>query len=199
MRTITHSIVAFSEMTEEQKAKAIAWMQDYEAQHGDNHFADGLDENYFEDLKEYGMTDMKAEWSGFGSQGDGASFTVDTIDVEKFLRKLGVWSQYRVLHNAIKSGEFNCNVIRIDSRYSHDCTVKGNVHTYWPDTATQQTKSEELEELVTEFIREQSRKYYRDLESAYDHSMSDEGIKDMIEANDYEFKFNEEGEIYALA
>lgn len=199
MRTITHSIIAFSEMTEEQKVKAIAWMKSYESEHGDNHFAEGINDNYFEDLKEYGMTNMKSEWSGFSSQGDGASFTVDTIDLEKFLRKQGIWSQYRVLHNAIKSEELRISITRRTGIYVHDCTVKANALNYWPDTVKQEKKQWELEELLTEFIREQSRKYYKELESAYDHSVSDEGIKNMIEANDYEYKFDEDGEIYALA
>lgn len=199
MRTITHSIVAFSEMTEEQQAKAIAFMMNREYESGDNSFADGIDSIYIEDLQKLGFNDIKSSWSGFSSQGDGASFTAESVDVEKFLRSKGIWSQYRVLHNAIKSGEFNLNVISTDNRYSHEYTVKGNVHNYWPDTTKQETKAEELEELVTELIREFSRKFYRDLESAYNHTVSEEGIKEMIEANQYEFKLNENGEIYALA
>lgn len=199
MRTITHSIVAFSEMTEEQKAKAIAFMTSREYESGDNSFADGIDSQYIEELENHGFSGVKSSWCGFSSQGDGASFTAESIDVEKFLRTKGIWSQYRVLHNAIKSGELNLNVVSIDSRYSHEYTVKGNVHTYWPDTAKQETKAEELEELTTEYIREISRKFYRDLESAYDYSVSEQGIKEMIEANDYEFKINEHGEVYQLA
>lgn len=199
MRTITHSIIAFSEMTEDQKAKAIAFMTKREYESGDNSFADGIDSVYIEELEKHGFSGIKSSWSGFSSQGDGASFTADSIDVEKFLREKGIWSQYRVLHNAIKSGELTMNVISTDNRYSHQYTVKGNVINYWPDTVKQETKAEELEVLVTEYIRELSSKFYRDLESAYDQSVSDEGIKDMIEANDYEFKFNENGDVYALA
>lgn len=199
MRTITHTILSFAEMNEEQKAKAIDFMTTREYESGDNAFAEGIDSHHVEVLQAHGFNDIKSSWSGFSSQGDGASFTAGSINVEKFLRKLGKWSAFKVLHNAISTGELSLNVVSIDSHYSHEYTVKGNVHTYWPDTAKQEEKAIELEYLTTEFVRKVSREYYRDLESAYNQSVSEEGIKDMIEANEYEFKLNENGEVYALA
>lgn len=199
MRTITHTILSFAEMTEEQKAKAIEFMTTREYESGDNAFSEGVDSFHVEKLEAHGFNDIKSSWSGFSSQGDGASFTSGSINVEKFLRKMGKWSAFKVLHNAISTGELSLNVVSIDSRYSHEYTVKGNVHTYWPDTAKQEEKAIELEDLTTEFVRKVSREYYRDLESAYNQSVSEEGIKDMIEANEYEFKLNENGEVYALA
>ena len=200
MRTITHTILSFAEMNEEQKAKAIDFMTTREYESGDNAFAEGIDSHHVEVLKAHGFDDIKSEWSGFSSQGDGASFSADSIDVEKFLRKVGQWSQYKALHNAINDGVLTFKIVRSGLRYSHENTVyAAQNESYWPETKNQEHKANELETVLTEFVRKVSREYYRDLESAYNQSVSEEGIKDMIEANEYEFKLNENGEVYALA
>ena len=48
---------------------------------------DPVIEGFQEDLSEMGVEEVKVEYSGFYSQGDGASFTGGVQDIKKFLVK----------------------------------------------------------------------------------------------------------------
>jgi hypothetical protein len=57
-------------------------------------------ENFESELKNSGLEDIECNFTGFWSQGDGASFTANVRDVEKFLRdeirlKPGKWFDYQ--------------------------------------------------------------------------------------------------------
>jgi hypothetical protein len=101
-----------------------------------------------------GLTDVEVQYSGFYSQGDGASFTADVGDPEVFMRMaLGIESDKWVnmddhqkpadeeldllrsdlLDIGFDSREkltpenFVINIIRNPSRYSHENTIEGDV------------------------------------------------------------------------
>lgn len=52
-------------------------------------------EYWVETLENIGFTDVIINYTGFCSQGDGASFTSGEMDIEKVLRHLRVYSKYR--------------------------------------------------------------------------------------------------------
>lgn len=70
----------------EQRAQARA--RDKWREHLDQNDWDHLSESVIAEwkwlLKNKGFNDVKISWSGFGSQGDGASFTAGSIDFEKY-------------------------------------------------------------------------------------------------------------------
>ena len=195
--------VSYADLNEAQKEKAIEIMRDLENQDSTPFWSTCILDDWKADLEtEYGITEAVIYWSGFSSQGDGASISTDYyIDIEKFLRKCKVWSKFRVLHNIVDREEIHAKVERSSSRYSHENTVGGSVELdYNIDwTSTQEANAERLEEFLTDTIRDLSRTLYRELEKENDYQQSDEALWETIKANEYNYAVNQAGEVLNIA
>lgn len=195
--------VSYADLNEAQKEKAIEIMRDLENQDSTPFWAENITDDWKEDLESnYGISEAVIYWSGFCSQGDGASISTEYyIDIEKFLRKCKAWSKFRVLHNIVDREEIHAKVNRSSSRYSHENTVSGSVELdYNIDwTSTQEAAAERLEEFLTDKIRELSRELYRELDKENDYQQSDEALWATIEANEYNYKVNQAGEVLNIA
>ena len=114
-------------------------------------------ENFESELKNSGLEDIECNFTGFWSQGDGASFTANVRDVEKFLKhaiklKSGKWFDYQKEEKEEKeedeiesliSGfeelginskiipltpdDFWINIKRDSSRYYHENTISADL------------------------------------------------------------------------
>lgn len=189
--------LAFDVLTDEQKEKAVEMVREREEHSGDNFFAESVIEYYKEYVfPEYGLEDTDVLWC----QGDGASISAENVDLEKFLRKVKSLTKFRSIRHlfgTMHDGELSASVERDPySRYSHENTVNGYIDTTWLDLTTkQENKVEDLEELITETVRELSRKVYVDLEEAYLEQFTAENLIGLIEANDWRFDVDEHGEM----
>lgn len=195
--------VSYADLNEAQKEKAIEIMRDLENQDSTPFWSTCILDDWKEDLESnYGISEAVIYWSGFCSQGDGASISTEYyIDIEKFLRKCKAWSKFRVLHNIVDREEIHAKVERSSSRYSHENTVGGSVELdYNIDwTSTQEANAERLEEFFTDKIRELSRELYRELEKENDYQQSDEALWETITANEYSYAVNQAGEVLNIA
>lgn len=193
---------SFDELDATQKAQAIDVMRNIESQDATPYWGKEMTEQLKETLwNEYGVYNADIQWQGFCSQGDGASISTDyNIMIETFLRKCKVWSKFRSLHNHIKNDEIVMKVERTGHMYSHSNMVRGSVSFHWgvDYTPTQEAASEELEQYLTDKIRELSDKLYSDLSDENDYHNSDEALTDLINANDYHFEVLD-GEVQGLA
>lgn len=193
--------IAFAELNDTQKKQAIEIMRDIENQDSNPYWANDLIEQTKEDLKEYGINEADIQYSGFCSQGDGASISTKNIEAEKFLRKVKSWSKFKSLHKFIINDTISLSVIRYNYQYSHEYCVYGCVEFpyYVEYSITNQAQVEELQTLITETIRDLSRKLYKELEDENDYHYSEEAIIENINANDYHFKVNSTGKVLSLA
>lgn len=195
--------VSYADLNEAQKERAIEIMRELENQDTTPFWASYVTDEWKEKLDtEYGITDADIQWSGFCSQGDGASISTEYyIDIEKFLRKCKAWSKFRVLHAIVEREEIHAKVNRSSSRYSHENTVSGSVeldyNIEW--TSKQEETAERFEEFLTETIRELSCKLYRQLDNENDYQQSDEALWATIEANEYNYAVNQAGEVLNIA
>lgn len=191
MKTITTTtyVMDFSELNAEQKTSAIELVRDRERSSGDDFFSEGVYEYYKETvLPEYGIDEADLQFSGFWSQGDGGSISTDHVDGVKFLRKVRALTKYRSIRHLLNEDDLAMSVKRSHSHYSHENTVSGYIESAYTNlTAKQETLVNELEELLTDTIRELSRKLYRDLENAYEDQFTTENIVALIEGNEYQF------------
>lgn len=181
----------FSELTDKQKAKAIEKYRDINVHyHG---WQDDTLEDFENVLELLGFKKVRIEYSGFWSQGDGASFTgeflmpSDEDTLEMRLEKLKTeypWihenneSLFKQYEDLIFSDDDSlyletCNVYRIGHHYSHSNTITCD------------------HEGVKEFARSFSDLIYKTLEKEYDFLTSDEQVIETIEANGYEFTVSE--------
>jgi len=174
--TIVKTYLKYDELSEAQKLKVIEKMSDINT--GYNWY-----EAVYEDAKRLlgliGFTDVKIQFSGFWSQGDGASFTgvfkvpknkQDLKDRVKAFKDHE--SCYDFADMAFTQDEIDAETLlieRISSRYSHSNTVASD-------------NSD-----LTHFVRDFSNWIYRSLENECDHLRSRESIEETIKCNDYEF------------
>lgn len=146
---------SFEDLPEESKEKALEKNRDINVDYQDWH--DPVIEEFEEDMKELGLEDVIVEYSGFYSQGDGASFTARVYDEEKFFRDaLGITNSTEFLdmcddedtskedddlrqlmgdlrnigydtREKLKPEDLYINIERISSRYSHENTIAASV------------------------------------------------------------------------
>ena len=183
----------FDELPEAIKAKVIEKYRDINT---DYEWHDMSLADWKEKLEAMGFEEPKIAFRGFCCQGDGASFDCKNVDVEMFLASQKKKKDFEELVKAIKKGtvDVSASVIRIDHHYSHEYTVRGDVENSYLDNDdtgfTLQKQAQELEDLITEVVRNISRNIYMKLESEYEYLTSDKAVIETIEANEYTFRAN---------
>jgi len=174
----------FGQLTEEQKAKAIEHHREINF-HGGWYDCEKAD--FHEKLEQHGFHDIQSNFTGFGCQGDGACFSANLYNLEGFLRHVGKWSEYRILHTLIKDRELGYKV-STSGRYCHEYTMSvDELNSYINDTPKQRAKIDELTEYLLEYCRDLARDYYKILSEQNDYLSSDESISETIKVNDMEF------------
>lgn len=77
---------SFSELSPEAKENALDNNRDINVDY--EGWSDPVIEGFKEDMEKIGIKDLEVSFTGFHSQGDGASFTTDDIDSTLFLNKM---------------------------------------------------------------------------------------------------------------
>lgn len=156
--------------------------------------------NHTQKLKSLGFNEVKIAFTGFGSQGDGASFTCESIDFKKLLSENSTNNNKRLL------SLLNKDLIEIDGNIKRD---RNTHYCHWNTTTLYLSSNvfgeknsypniesaiEQLDEVITNFMQNYNKKIYTELENTYFDLTSEESILETLEANDYEF--TEDGNIY---
>lgn len=181
MKTITVPVYSFSELSPDAKKKAIAKHRDFTANIYDD--SDDL-EIVKEDLRLAGYPEAEIMYSGFGSQGDGLSFTCQ-IDLDA----LKVPEQHEAARRNVLEAGLTVKLTRSrDFRYVHECMMNCEcVDLHEIDDDSQATAIEDLCAWILEDARSQAKKAYRFLESCYFAAVDDEAVIESIEINGYDF------------
>jgi len=193
------TLFTFDELSEESQQRVIepfreAFEPDYDVIYED--FVERMKENYGALLKTEEIT-----WSGFWSQGDGASFICD-FDTEVLLPILKEElneDQVTLLEEI--DAEIDCASIRTGYQYAHENTVRGKVSIYYGDAYYDRMVQineihDILENKLTEIIRKESRNLYRQLEDFYDRETEEERIIELIKDYYPACRFREDGTVF---
>ena len=133
---------------------------------------------------------MDIRYSGFYSQGDGASFT-GYIGAE--------WVINNLLSDELKTivRDLDCAFERNSGMYCHENTVSTQLEDVtWADHIEENDRLREslleqhyddIANVIEEYRLDLCHKLYGVLEQGYEHCYSDENIKELILANDYLF------------
>lgn len=174
----------YNELSDEAKQVAL--------EHHSNNAADYewdecIKADWVEKLESLGIyTDVKSIcWTGFWSQGDGASFT-GSINLKEFLEAHpDIKNNSRALYITTIpfNGEAQCDwyidLIKSSSHYSHERTVGIDVSDM-SCTLTGESEMESLwvdaEEDILEQCRDYMKEIYRELENEYDYITSQEAL-----------------------
>ena len=122
MQTKTYNVYNYGELSGKAKEKAIEWAQ--ECLREDNFSYDDVKSEWAEKLESFGFTDIDIAYSGFWSQGDGASFT-GKCEVVKFIKATKQSKYYAKLLYQAKKGNLDMSgeSYRFTHHYSHENTV----------------------------------------------------------------------------
>ena len=193
------TLFTFDELSEESKQRVIepfreAYEPDYDIIYDE--FIIDMSEQYGANLKTEEIT-----WSGFWSQGDGASFICD-FDTEVLLPILKEeLNEEQVALLEELDAQIDCASIRTGYQYSHENTVRGKVSIYYGDAYYDRMVQineihDILENKLTEIIRKESKNLYRQLEDFYDKEMENERIVEEIKHCYPGCNFREDGTIF---
>jgi len=199
--TITYKVFTFNELSKEVQSKVLDKHRNWNVESID--WWDGIYEVFYEDLEEKGFSDCKIWFSGFGSQGDGASFECKSFDIAKLIQALETridnkrFKQYQRFITKLNSfGLFGVTITAGRTNYSHERSRKLTIDSsYMPHKLKRLNKLvNSLEEDLEELRLDLSRKIYKDLNSEYDYLTRDETLKESLEINGMEFL--EDGKVY---
>ena len=195
------------ELPKESKKTAIE-----EIKNRDSFYNRGIDLDWLIEAEQdelevgFGLANVEISFSGFSSQGDGASFVGHVEDIPKFIRAIGIDDD--ILDKAMNAlvDVYDMYIVRTNSRYFHENTVRFDI---------EETDDTELilmsgfgigditidlndllgdiglEAKASAWVKAKSKEIYRELEKAYEDEFSDEAV---VEWADYMgIEFDEEG------
>jgi hypothetical protein len=176
--TITRTIAKFNELTNEQKAKALEALDlsdDFEFQ------AESTLEYYKTALELLGFSGVEFSYSGFWSQGDGASFT-GSFSVPKTVKEL------KARIKAVKAEMPNFNLQGFSAlRFSKEDKAEGlsvyRIGHHYEHSNTVTCHHEGLKDCARSIMND----LYKALERDHDYVSSKEYKAETIEANEWEF------------
>lgn len=195
-------------MTDEQKQALIEQYRDFNVEHIE--WWDGVYDDFTCDMAAKGIHVYDMNFSGFWSQGDGASFTGYISNNKMFFDQHGLVESYPWLAKLLShDGEFTLTIERTGHHYVHENTVGVDLshtdmfyHILPSDSVRAQVVEQWDEQLdaeynticdaVTEIIRDYCRDLYRRLRDEYDYLTSDEAVWEAIVANDLDVIEDEE-------
>jgi hypothetical protein len=195
----TVKIYKFDELSDESKGEARDWWRN-----------GGLDYEWHEsvysdfvnicEILGFDVIESDIHFSGFYSQGDGASFTGSYKYSKGSTKKIRKYApQATALHEiadtlqALQKRNFyslHASITRNHSRYVHENTIScGYVER---DSDNYQDATSDAEETITDCARDLCRWLYVSLEREYEWLNSDEQVDESIRCNEYEFTFDGE-------
>ena len=184
----------FSELSEKAKQVAIDQYRNDEFYPFDD-WHDFIKSDFHEILELIGFYNIDSCFSGFCSQGDGASFTADYTYKKGCLNAVKNYAPNdNELHSIVKGivshqkdndYKLECIITHSGSIYSHSNTMRfdwsknGDSYFDW--------KNIFVEDEIEQLFKGLADWYYSKLYNEYEYVMSDEHIIENIESNEYDF------------
>jgi len=185
--SVTVEAFTVSELTPKAADRAVEQYRHTLVEYPD--WADSEVDHWTEQLKEMGFCEPEIRWSGFGCQGDGASFTCKYVDLARFIKAIGKWSKYRLLLLGEKvEQQVHLSVVDVSpDRYVHKYTVRA-LFDFRVACDQQRLRdrmdelAQDLEDEATEVVRDKSEEIYNALYEEYFYLISDEAVAQNIES-----------------
>lgn len=197
----------FDELSPGAKQNAIDSNRDYSTEGYD--WWDPIIEGFKENMGEIGVADVDCQFSGFNSQGDGASFTGKVNDNKTFLKAIGITptsvglgdKTSKKFYTALDSIAENVYITiqRNGRNHYHHNTISANVEVDGDEEIELDLGlgmiiaidvndiCEKIEPSITDWARDKSKDLYKDLENYYEELSSDETIASDLEAGGHTF------------
>ena len=219
MRTVqvTKHLENFSNLSEKDQNSIIEKIREMDV--SNDFWYEYVLDYWKEQLEKCGFEDADIRFSGFWSQGDGASFTA-ICDPQIIMNTLFLLNEktasanlkkWRLWFEMVENGPYiYFRIERETSRYSHKHTIsaymvedfagftnkvfqdeRGN----WTSVFDQKLQLQELSLMFEGFVMDICDKIYDNLEQAYNYLTSDDYIRQMLLDFDEEFCVDENGDL----
>jgi len=216
MRVVETKVYQYGELSDAAKVKARDWYREADA--GDNSFSEFVIEDAERiagllgiEIKQRDVKTVSGKvrqvpainWSGFWSQGDGASFEGNLVSFEtgSALERVKAYAPTDEGLHAI-AAELDALQVKYDRRlaatvslhrgnYSHSGMMQVDASAVDADGDDREVTQED-ETALRDTLRGFADWIYRALEAEYNYQNSDEQVAETIEANQYEFIENGE-------
>ena len=189
------------------KEKVLAKHRDFNVYFNDWH--DGVLDHCKEQLKGYGFWGVDISYIGFGSQGNGASFTADGLYwltfAKQFQEDIGITARELKMLAALDDDydlfEFSVKR-RTGCRYYHEDSVYVDSNEYLYNFEKSYPRLwkrlydiyESLNNVLEDYVQKWNIEIYRALEEEYYYLISDEAVLESLDNVGYEFL--EDGTLY---
>lgn len=197
MRTTEIKLYKFEELSDEVQNKLIEKNREVLVQYDDWYYP--ILEGFCEDMSEAGhnIDANDISFSGFWSQGDGASFTTKngSLSLRSLLKELGVKMKDlpRGFSKEIEQGLMTIDLVRNTHHYSHQNTVSVDL-TYDGEDEKIEQAFFDLEDKFESQLRSHMTDLYNKLEKYYNELTEDDAVKEeLIEINN---EYRETGEVF---
>lgn len=187
-------IGTYNEWKKENPETAEKILEKYREINTEYNWYDCVIEDFCQNVENFGFNvePKNVHFTGFWSQGDGASFTGD-IDVLEYLKHEKKLTKYRNVVRKINDDKIAqyADIVRTSSRYSHEKTCGVDILDNYEEVSDKvfdevKELTEELEEKRYDLCRD----IYKALEEQYYFLVSDESVTQTLVENEYEFDEN---------
>lgn len=185
MRTVGVKLYKFNELRQDIQSQVIERLRNINVDYSE--WFDFVYNEWYKKLNGLGFEDCQIYFSGFWSQGDGASFIGKITDFSKFLKD----SKYLKLRKLIKneSIELYGTIETINNHYEHKNTKRFSL-----SCDEIEEIGEDIDPLINELESEIESKrkdlcdeIYKELEDVYWSLVSDESVRETLVATESEF------------
>lgn len=190
-QTKTYNIYNYKDLLQNEELKQIVLDKQAYINVDLTDWQDYIIEDWIEKLENIGFINPEINYTGFYSQGDGASFTCKEINIQQVAQQLNIFTnrELNILKALQDNGYIEAAIKRYNYHYSHEKSIAceyydGDMKADWKYL---QTIVNKFFNNIDNFIIELSLSIYKDLQNEYEYLTSEQAILDTIEANDYEF------------
>lgn len=177
MRVIEQVVLTFEECSPDLQKTILDRYRDINIE--DYNWWDWVYAHWKEKLEALGFYDLEFSFSGFSSQGDGASFTGKMEDFTQVMKQItGLDQDY-------SQTDRTWEIYRISSHYSHERSTSHNFEIY--SDREENELDGWFEGVLKIWYITTCQQFYRELEKEYEGLTSDESVRNMLIANHYEF------------
>lgn len=186
---VIYDVYTFEELPEHIQDKLIEGEREYLSSDWNDFFCQDVLDSWVSRLEEQGFNNPDINYSGFWSQGDGASFTTDSIDLIKLCDHLELWptGKEKTYRSLLKNLSYTTYLKRTNHHYYHEnsTTFYCHVDYQWGHTEAQNALDkffQDIEPLIDEHIVDMGIAIYRDLQEDYEaYTTEDFARKQLID------------------
>ena len=156
-------------------------------------------------MESMGFESPEIMYRGFASQGDGACFTCESVDVVKLIRHEKDTKRFKGIMRNIDNGNLaiDVEIKKTDHMYSHYNTVgafsewfwygSDRYHPYNENNPSLDRELSEIKDYVIEVARDYMREIYRELDELFYSLCTDDAIREALMDEELPYMFREDG------